>query len=152
MSDLKSLIKNLDVFNYLEEEDIKTVEGYLFPYSYQAGNYVFKEGTHGGYMLFIANGEVEVIKQFDDKRATIATLGKGASMGEMSLIDSAKRSATVKACTDLDLIVLKREDFQKLLDEHPKCANKILMGITKLLSRSLRQTTQEFTNTMLSLA
>jgi len=152
MPELKTLIKRLDVFDYLEESDLSIIEDYLFPYSYKAGAYVFKEGTHGGYMFFIARGSVEVIKQYDEKRATIATLTTGASMGEMSLIDGAKRSATVKASTDLDLIVLKREDFQKLLASHPDTANKILMGITKLLSKSLRQTTQEFTDKMLSLA
>ena len=145
------MLPKLEVFKFLDESDCKTIEKYMFAYPYKEGSYVFKEGTHGGYMFFIVDGTVEVIKQFDAKRATIATLGPGRSVGEMSLIDGGTRSATVKANTDLNLIVLKREDFKKLLAEEPGVANKVLMGIAILLSNSLRETTNEFTEKMLSL-
>ncbi len=102
-------------------------------------------------MFFIAGGEVEVIKQFDNKKHTIAKLSVGRSVGEMSLIDGAPRSATVKASPDLDLIVLKREDFKKLNEEHPAIANKVLMGMATLLSQSLRDTNNRFTEKLLTI-
>lgn len=148
---LSSLIPKLDVFSFLEEEDYGTLEKFMFRYDYDESNYVFKEGTHGGYMFFIVEGEVEVIKQFDTKKHTIAELGPGRSVGEMSLIDGSPRSATVRAKTDLSLIVLKREDFQTLLSEHPQIANRILMGIANLLSQSLRDTNKNFTEKLLSI-
>lgn len=148
---LSSLIPKLEVFSFLEEADYNALEDYMFRYDYEEGAYVFKEGTHGGYMFFIVEGEVEVIKQFDTKKHTIAKLGAGRSVGEMSLIDGAPRSATVRAKTDLSLIVLKREDFQKLLAEQPQIANRILMGIANLLSQSLRDTNKNFTEKLLSI-
>ncbi len=147
---ISSLIPKLEVFTFLEESDHATLEKFMFRYDYDESTYVFKEGTHGGYMFFIVEGEVEVIKQFDTKKHTIATLGPGRSVGEMSLIDGAPRSATVRARTDLSLIVLKREDFQKLLAEEPQIANRILMGIANLLSQSLRDTNKNFTEKLLA--
>jgi CRP-like cAMP-binding protein len=97
----------------LEGDDYKIIEKYMFNHEYDEGNYVFKEGGRGGYMFFIADGKVEIIKQFDNNRHTIATLTKGRSVGEMSLIHDSPRSATVRAKTNLKLIVLKREDFTK---------------------------------------
>lgn len=146
-----SLISQLEVFNFLEEADYKTIEKYMFEYDYDDGAYVFKEGTHGGYMFFIVDGTVEVIKQFDTKKHTIAELGPGRSVGEMSLIDGAPRSATVRAKNKLSLIVLKREDFQKMLTEEPAIANRVLMGIATLLSQSLRDTNKNFTEKLLSI-
>lgn len=147
----QGLIRELECFRYLSEEDIEILQLYFFRYEYAAGTYVFKERAHGGYMFFIAEGEAEVIKQYDNSKARIAVLGRGHSIGEMSLIDGRSRSATVRAKTDLTLVVLKREHFQKLLVEHPGTANNILMGIAQLLSGSLRRTTHEFTEKMLSL-
>lgn len=148
---ISSLIPKLEVFNFLEEGDHTVLEKYMFRYDYEDGAYVFKEGTHGGYMFFIVDGNVEVIKQFDTKKHTIAVLGPGRSVGEMSLIDGAPRSATVRAKDNLALIVLKREDFQKMLTEEPAVANRILMGIATLLSQSLRDTNKNFTEKLLSI-
>jgi CRP/FNR family transcriptional regulator, cyclic AMP receptor protein len=93
-STIEKLLPRLEVFNFLEESDYPIIEKYMFNYEYEKGAYVFKEGAHGGYMFFIVDGEVEVIKQFDTAKHTIATLTKGRSVGEMSLIDGAPRSAT----------------------------------------------------------
>ncbi|MFT7220824.1 MAG: CRP/FNR family cyclic AMP-dependent transcriptional regulator [Candidatus Azotimanducaceae bacterium] len=148
---IEKLLPQLEVFNFLDEVDYPILEKYMFSYEYEKGAYVFKEGAHGGYMFFIVGGEVEVIKQFDTAKHTIATLTAGRSVGEMSLIDGAPRSATARAKTALKLIVLKRKDFNELNSEQPAIANKVLMGIASLLSSSLRETNNRFTEKLLSI-
>ncbi len=150
-SPIERMLPRLEVFNFLEKEDYSIIEKYMFSYEYEKGSYVFKEGAHGGYMFFIVDGEIDIIKQFDTAKHTIATLSTGRSVGEMSLIDGAPRSATARAKTDLKLIVLKREDFNKLNEENPGIANKVLMGIAALLSSSLRDTNNRFTEKLLSI-
>ena len=150
-SSIQKLLPRLEVFNFLQQDDYPILEQYMFNHDYEKGAYVFKEGAHGGYMFFIVDGEVEIIKQFDTAKHTIATLGAGRSVGEMSLIDGAPRSATARAKTALKLIVLKREDFNKLNEEHPAVANRILMGMSSLLSHSLRETNNRFTEKLLSI-
>lgn len=102
-------------------------------------------------MFFIAAGEVEIIKQFDNNRHVIATLTTDRSVAEMSLIDRSPRSATVRAKTNLKHTGLKREDFTKLNEENPTIANKILMGVCSLLSKNLRDTNNRFTEQLLSI-
>lgn len=148
---IKSLVPKLEVFSFLQAKDYPILDKYAFSYQYEKGAYVFKEGTHGGYMFFIVEGEVEVLKQYDNKRTCIATLSRGRSLGEMSMLDGGARSATVRALTDLSLIVLKREDFHRLMEDHPKTANRIILGIAGLLSQSLRETTDEFTERTLAM-
>lgn len=148
---VQDLLPKLEVFNSLGGDDYKIIQKYMFNHEYDEGNYVFKERGHGGYMFFIADGEVAIIKQFDNNRHTIATLTTGRSVGEMSLIDGSLRSATVRAKTNLKLILLKREDFTKLDQENPAIANKVLMGVCSLLSKNLRDTNNRFTEQLLSI-
>jgi CRP-like cAMP-binding protein len=148
---IKGLFPKLEVFDFLEASDYDVIEPYMFRYEYEAGKYVFKEGTHGGYMFFVVHGEAEVTKMVENKKVFIARIGPGRSLGEMSLLDGHTRSASVRATSNLTLIVLKREDFSRLMTEHPVTANRVVVGIASLLSRSLRNTTQEFSEQTLSL-
>lgn len=148
---LFNLLKEIDIFGDLSDAERKIIKKYMFPYEYTQGSYVFKEGTYGNYMFFIISGTVDVIKQMGTSKIVIATLGSGHSIGEMSLLDGETRSATVKATTDLKLIVLKQSDFQTLLQQHPAIANKVVMRISQLLSKSLREISNDFTESMLNL-
>ncbi len=148
---IKELFPKLEVFEFLNEEDYDTLEQYMFRYQYDEGQYVFKEGAHGGYMFFIVQGEAEVTKLVKNQRVMVARVSRGRSLGEMSLLDGHTRSASVRALSELTLIVLKREEFNQLLDDHPSIANRVVMGIAGLLSSSLRRTTQEFSEQTLSL-
>jgi|TARA_B100000315_G_scaffold252223_2_gene288574 CRP-like cAMP-binding protein len=148
---LLDLLKEIEIFGDLSETEHKIIKKFMFPYEYTEGSYVFKEGTYGNYMFFIVDGTVDVIKQMGTSKMVIATLSSGHSVGEMSLIDGETRSATVKATTDLKLIVLKQADFQALLQQHPAISNKVVMRISQLLSKSLRALSNDFTESMLSL-
>lgn len=148
---IQDLLPKLEVFEFLKEGDHDTLEKYMFRYEYDEGKYVFKEGAHGGYMFFVVEGEAEVTKLVKNKKVFIAKVTRGRSLGEMSLLDGHARSASVRALTKLTLIVLKREDFNSLLEEHPGVANRVVMGNAGLLSSSLRKTTQEFSEQTLSL-
>ncbi|MFT5561469.1 MAG: CRP-like cAMP-binding protein [Candidatus Azotimanducaceae bacterium] len=148
---IQALFPQLEVFNFLLPEDYEVIEPYMFRYRYEAGSHVFKEGAHGGYMFFIVEGEAEVSQLVKDSKVVVAKLGPGRSLGEMSLLDGKARSATVKAISNLVLIVLKREDFNRLLDEHPQTASRVVIGLATLLSLSLRDTTRVFSEQTLSL-
>ena len=43
----------------------------MFNHDYDEGSFVFKESGHGGYMFFIAEGQLEIIKQFYNNKHTI---------------------------------------------------------------------------------
>lgn len=148
---IQALFPKLEVFDFLIPDDYPIIEQYMFRYDYEAGKFVFKEGAHGAYMFFIVEGEAEVSQLVRAQKVVVATLGPGRSLGEMSLLDGKARSATVKANSDLALIVLKREDFAQLLEAHPSTGSRVVIGIASLLSRSLRQTTRGFSEQMLSL-
>jgi CRP-like cAMP-binding protein len=84
----------------------------------------------------VAGGQVKVVLIGEDGREVIlSVLAQGDFFGEMSLIDDEPRSAHVIAMEDAQLLVLRREDFQRALEEYPRIA----LGLLRALSRRLRR-------------
>jgi len=121
---------------------------YLFPKELAIGDIVCKEGQHGNFLSFVANGELKVIKNMEGKDVVISTIEEGGSLGEMSLIDGLTRSATTKASKPSTILILRRDDFNNLIKKYPVVGVKILKGIARLLSLNLRKTSGRMTSLM----
>jgi CRP-like cAMP-binding protein len=59
----------------------------------------------------------------------VATIGRGAIFGELSLLDGEPRIATVTAATDIQLVVISRREFDQLLARIPVVSRRILQSI-----------------------
>lgn len=86
---------------------------------YKTGDTIFKEDDPGRSMYVIQSGEVEVSTTVNSQKTVLANLGKGSIFGEMSLVDSQPRSATVKALTNVVCLEITDVRFQQLLGEVP---------------------------------
>ena len=146
----KFTLMRLPLFEKFAYDEMEIVGNIVSTYQFHAEEVLFQEGSHGGSMYFVVDGTLEVIRNNEEgKPVLIATLMPGQSVGEMAIIEGIVRSATVKAKTDGSLITLKREDFDTLLEEHPKIGVKFLKGISCLLSKNLRKMSVEIINLML---
>jgi NADH dehydrogenase len=83
---------------------------------YEPGEVVFEEGEVGDSLFMILSGTVEVSKRVGGETRQIGTLGAGEYFGEMALLGSRSRSASTRAATALDLLVLPGSDFAALTD------------------------------------
>jgi EAL domain-containing protein (putative c-di-GMP-specific phosphodiesterase class I) len=83
----------------------------IYSKSFRAGEEIFCIGDRGRNAYMIERGEVEISNFQDGEQVVIATLGDGEIFGEMSMIDEAPRSATVRATKDTDAIVIQRSRY-----------------------------------------
>lgn len=83
---------------------------------YEPGEVVFEEGEVGDSLFMILSGTVEVSKLVGGETRQIGTLGAGEYFGEMALLGSRLRSASTRAATALDLLVLPGSDFAALTE------------------------------------
>jgi NADH dehydrogenase len=83
---------------------------------YEPGEVVFEEGDTADSLLMILSGEVEVVKRGGAEQQQIRTLGPGEYFGEIALLGRQPRSATTRALSALDLLVLPGSDFAALAD------------------------------------
>jgi CRP-like cAMP-binding protein len=91
----------------------------LKPVVYAPGEVIIHEGEIGHQMYAICRGQVEVL---DKAGKRISLLREGAFFGEMSLLMSQPRNATVRALTVCDLFVLEQRDVAAVLKEFPQFA------------------------------
>jgi len=144
-NDLKKIIFELKdevkIFHLLNDEELEQILHYFEMVNYPAGTTVFSEGDPGDFIGFIVSGRLEVKKQteFKGRQIVLALLSKGSFVGELSLVDEHPRSATVIAPEDSELIILRREALDSLLQSHPYTGIKILKGLNKILAIRLRK-------------
>ena len=96
---------------------------------FKAGKTIFKEGTVGDLMYVVLDGELEV--SVGGKLVEVAK--PGDVVGEMALIDTKSRSATVVADTPVVAIRLFKSSFDRVIKQEPKVAAKILAVVARRL-------------------
>jgi CRP/FNR family cyclic AMP-dependent transcriptional regulator len=97
-----------------------------------AGKVIFQEGEEGDQMYIIQAGKVRVSRLISGKEHVLAILEKGDFFGEMAIVNKVRRSATVTAIDEVDLLAFNREGFLSMINKNAKIA---LHMIDKLCRR-----------------
>ena len=102
---------------------------------WKAGETIIDKGKTGNYMFLVVCGEADIRMGGE----VIETVGPDGIVGEMALIDSPERSATVIAKTDIVLNPIDRWKFQYLTRKYPDFALFIMEVISRRLRRMNRR-------------
>jgi CRP/FNR family transcriptional regulator, cyclic AMP receptor protein len=93
------------------------------------------EGDYGDEVFVIAEGEAEVTN--GSRKA--AALGPGSVVGELAVLDSGPRSATVTASSAMRFFVFERRAFAALLEDFPIIARRMMSGMAQRLRETQGQ-------------
>ncbi|HXU47311.1 MAG TPA: cyclic nucleotide-binding domain-containing protein [Thermoanaerobaculia bacterium] len=105
-----------------------------FMVEYPAGQYIFHEGELGTEMYLVNEGQVEVLNRVGEDDCQIAVLDKGDFFGEMSLLEDLPRAASIRALSDVKLVLINGTTFERMLQTNPEIAVRMM----RKLSRRLR--------------
>jgi len=122
-------------------DEVRRLSLYMDLWSAPAGTCVIGEGEPGDFMLLVIGGSVEVVKR-DRWGMTkrIAVVRAGETLGEMSMLDGEPRFASCHLLEDATFAVLHGDHFERLIDDDPQLASRILLKLNRMLSQRLRQT------------
>lgn len=138
---LCNMIGSTQMFGDFEWHDIETLSSYMQAYKAGKGAILFREGEIGDFLCLIIEGKVDIVKgDIQQKMKTVASIGRGKTLGEMAIIDGEPRSATALATEPVVLAVLTSANFLRITNEKPALATKILLKIARLVSQRLRRT------------
>ncbi|EAZ89118.1 cyclic nucleotide-binding domain-containing protein [Crocosphaera chwakensis] len=126
-------LSHVEVLQQLPEAEKEAIASLVTPMHAKPKQVLCKEGEPGDYFYMIAQGEAEVIK--DSKQITI--LRPGEIFGEMSLLTKEPRSATVIACTPMELYQLNEENFAQVLMRSPHLARALSQTLARRLRHSV---------------
>jgi small-conductance mechanosensitive channel/CRP-like cAMP-binding protein len=135
---LARALRTVDLFRPLSDEELGRVMARSRPLHYAAGERVIEEGSPGDSFFIIDQGQVLVSKRVGGTVREIARLMEGQFFGEMALLTGERRSATIRAATDVDLFMIDKPAFQDILAANPTIA----IEISTLLSERREALTQ----------
>jgi CRP-like cAMP-binding protein/ABC-type transporter Mla MlaB component len=138
----------MDFLAGIEQDDLERLNKVLTRRDFEPGEIICSEGDEGDRMWLLAKGSVSVRLTLGAGRQSmrIASLARGTAIGEMSLIDSARRSATIVADEQVVCYELLRDNFAMMLSDFPTIATKLLSNLARELSRRLRLTSEDLRN------
>jgi CRP-like cAMP-binding protein len=134
---IAGLLAAVDVFAGLKPLELAVLLQDAKQCRYEPGEYILTEGSEGTSLFIVYSGSVQVQKGGCEGDAReLARLGPAECFGEISLIDSQRRSADIVALDHCLLLRLDEEDLWL----HPAASAKIFRNIARILAHRLRET------------
>lgn len=132
--DILQQLKNTLMFRELSDEALANVAQKALKRTVEKGGVLMRKGEAGDSLFLIHSGWVKIVTE-DSKgdELIINKCGPGETIGEMSLLDSGTRSATVVALEDTGVLELKQDVFHRILDERPDVSLAIIRSYSDRL-------------------
>ncbi len=137
---IADLLEGLHPFQEFSYPELEVVARYLMPQVARKGEVIFNEGDPGSFMLILVKGSMAIYKGGEHGQQLLSSEGKGRIVGEMSLLDHERRSATCIANADCEFLTFNPEGLKKLVSEYPALAYRFMFCLAQILSRRLRRT------------
>jgi PPM family protein phosphatase len=141
-------LRKIPLFRHLTYKEQTAILSVASSRSFEENEEIVVEGEPGDALFVVVKGRVSVEKDGME----IAELAVGGHFGEMGLIDSAPRSATVRALEPTRVVVIGRGDLMVLMKRESVLAVKLLWSFVQVLSDRLRSTNAELSEARQELA
>jgi CRP-like cAMP-binding protein len=139
VEDITGIIDQAPLFDDLKLPEVEALCGFMECFGAPRNVSLMEEGSQGDFLLIVLTGAVKVVKRAGDgSPKTIATVGPGASLGEMSMIDGAPRFASCVTVEPTDFAVLSRHDLSQVVASMPRLGNKFLLLLLQVMATRLR--------------
>jgi len=142
--DIRGHVESLPMFSELSGPEVELLVPLCRLVSGGIGNYILEEGAAVHTIYFLISGELNVRKE----GMLLGTVGKGAVLGEMTLLNHAPAFATIQAKGPYQALAIEQLAFSQLLEEHARLGYKILKKIARLLALRLMMTDAKLTDCM----
>jgi CRP/FNR family cyclic AMP-dependent transcriptional regulator len=125
-------VRDIPIFKHLSKSELQRLAGWLQVQSVPEGHQLVREGAFAHEFFLIEDGEAVVLQ--DGER--IAALGPGDFFGEIGLLETERRTASVVATTPMDVIVMFQPEFEQMKRELPTVADQVQAAIRARLEQA----------------
>jgi CRP/FNR family transcriptional regulator len=133
------LLRWLPLFSGLADDELAQVVTVASLERFEAEQIVFREGESSSSCYVIRSGHACALREHPDGRViTLARFGPGDIFGELAMLDNQRRSATIQALDELEVLAILGPDMRRLLGEHPEISVKLIAS----LGQRLRETNE----------
>jgi serine/threonine protein kinase/CRP-like cAMP-binding protein len=135
----ESLLAKSELFGGLSTKARKMfAERFTFE-TYQPGDLVIREGDHSDAFYAIKSGTVQVYTGPDEERIELATLSPGEVFGEIAAIEGSRRTASVRALEECELLRMEASELNAMLAKNVEIRKAIEQKIAERSEHKLRR-------------
>ena len=139
------VLKGVPIFEELSRREIQNIARIAYQRHYNAGEVIIHEGQNAAGMYVMVDGQAEVTKALEDGTILhLTTLENSGLFGDVGLLDSSPRTATVKATRDSSVIGFFRPELLELMNSNPRLASKVIFKLGQILTARFRFVHDEF--------
>ena len=140
-----SILENVPIFAGLDSQALELLLGHTTKQEFPQGAVIVREGEKSNSMFVIASGTVKVWKDFGTPNETVlATLGPKDFFGEMCIVDTLPRCATIQANEPASIVGISSMAFYSLYKTMPSQHSVLVLNIARDLCRRLRKLDSAF--------
>lgn len=139
------LFKNIEIFSDLTVPELEQIADLAVEVSYDDDIKLISEGDPADAFFVIINGKIMVSKTASDgTKRFIGHLSSGDIFGEIAILDSFSRSATVSTVGTVTVLKIEKELFLKYIEDNLLIGNKILSALGRNISKQMRILTKAY--------
>ncbi len=143
IDDIFTIIEQIPLFGEFNLVEVEQLSAYMECFAAPGNVTLLEEGKEGDFLLLVLTGSVDVYKAMPGQgNKLMATVGPGAILGEMSLVDGQKRNASCVTREPTDFAVLRRGPLNVLLGRSPALGARFLLVLLTEMTRRLREANQ----------
>jgi CRP/FNR family transcriptional regulator, cyclic AMP receptor protein len=135
------LLRNIPMFANIEPSKLKLLAFTSERMAFKDGDILFRQGEQGDSAYVIIGGEADVIVDTPKGPLTVAKLKRNDIVGEIAILCDVPRTATVKAASKLEAMVIAKDLFFRLIMEFPQRAVEIMRELARRLDATNRKLT-----------
>ena len=130
---METFLSKVPLFANLSRDDLSRLCETVDEVKLSQGDLLFTQGSTGDKAYVVKDGEVEILKHSQGRDVLLAVRKSGEVIGEMSLLQEAPRSASVKARTESTLLAISHENLDRMIDNSPSASRALLHTIVARL-------------------
>jgi len=132
-------LKDSDLCHGLSDDVLAMLQAVMTKITLKSGETLFKTNDKGTELFVVSSGEIDVLLPYSQHHyKRLAKFGAGTFFGEIVFLKPGPRTAEARAIHDSELLVLDSEGFQKIKEQNPEAAIKLVMRLARELSDRLR--------------
>lgn len=139
MNNLFAMQSDHPLFRYFTAEERERIEGLAREMRIEEGGFLIREKERDSTLFTIEDGRLEIVVYNDGEPKTIATVGAGDVLGEVSFIDDSPRTVSARAAEQTRVLAWERDQLSRDLAKEPELLAKFSIALCELLVERLRE-------------
>lgn len=132
----KMCAKKVPIFSNLEDKQLEMITGVITRKKYKKGEVIFLQGSFLDGLYIINSGKIKIFKYTKEgKEQILYILSDGDFFGELSLLKAEEVSFNAEAMEDVNICMIEKKNFDKILALNPEISVKILDVVGGRLSK-----------------